>query len=344
MNLFSPSVAAVRCLLIVSAALCSSVPLRAGDLPARLSPVALPGGGLSAHDFVYAGEWDTRKPDAQSLFVVRGGRVVWSISMPIKTAQGGVQEFDDATMLPDGNLLFARMSGAGLVTPDKRILWHYEAPPGAEVHSIQPIGKNLVLIARNGPAPAALVIDTATGRTVREIPVATTTAGAHGQFRHIRMTAKRTIVVPLLGEGRVVELDLDGRELWSVRAKSPWSAERLKNGHTLIAGDWSGYVREVDPAGATVWEFTHADVPDIKLYNLQTAQRLANGNTVICSWVAGNHDTNQWPETVQAIEVTPEKKVVWALRSWTGENDLGPATHLHLLDQPTESETVDFAL
>ena len=36
-----------------------------------------PASDLKYHDFLYAGEWDTRKPDAQSMFLVRDGRVVW---------------------------------------------------------------------------------------------------------------------------------------------------------------------------------------------------------------------------------------------------------------------------
>jgi len=38
-----------------------------------------------------------------------------------------------------------------------------------------------------------------------------------------------------------------------------------------------------------------------------------------------------WSYT-QAIEVTPNKKVVWALRSWTPPADLGPATTIQVLD------------
>jgi hypothetical protein len=37
---------------------------------------------------------------------------------------------------------------------------------------------------------------------------------------------------------------------------------------------------------------------------------------------------------IQVIEVTPDKKVVWALRSWTPPADLGPATTLQILSQP----------
>ena len=49
------------------------------------SPAVLPGNGLAQHPFLYAGEWDTRKAD-QSIFLVRGGRVVWTASSSCATA------------------------------------------------------------------------------------------------------------------------------------------------------------------------------------------------------------------------------------------------------------------
>ena len=298
-----------------------------------------PSKGAAQHPFLYAGEWDTRKP-LQSMFIVRDGKIVWSYSIPLHPVPGANQEFDDATLLANGNIIFSRMSGAGEVSPDKKLVWDYPAPPGTEIHSIQSLGKDRVLIMRNGNPAQALIINTANGKTEKEIPIPTTVTGTHGQFRHIRMTPAGTLLVPHLGEGKVVEYDLEGKALWSVEAKSPWSAVRLKNGNTLIAGDWSGYVREVNPKGETVWEITQKDIPNFKLFNLQTASRLANGNTVICNWCAGNPKSEEWAGTVQVFEVTPDKKVVWALSSWT-DPDLGPSTSIQLLDEPSVVENSD---
>ena len=304
------------------------------------SPALLPGNGLAQHPFLYAGEWDTRKAE-QSMFLVRDGRIVWSASIPLHPSPGVNQEFDDATLLPNGDIIFSRMSGAGEIGPDKRIVWDYPAPPGTEIHSIQTLGRGRVQIMRNGNPAQAMIINTVTGATERVIPIPTTVAGTHGQFRHIRMTRSGTLLVPHLGEGKVVEYDLNGRALWSVQAKSPWSAVRLNSGNTLIAGDWSGYVREVNPAGETVWEFTQADVPDIRLFNTQTANRLANGNTIITNWCAGDKNMDDWPSTVQVLEVNPGKQVVWALRSWRDPGDLGPASSIQLLDEPGDAESAD---
>ncbi len=175
------------------------------------APAILPGKGAAQHPFLYAGEWDTRKPQEQSIFIVRDGKIVWQYSMPIKTPTGGNQEFDDATLLSNGNVVFSRMSGAGMVSPDKKLLWDYPAPRGTEIHSCQSIGKDRVLIMRNGNPAEAMIINTATGAVEKEIPIPTPVTGTHGQFRHIRMTKAGTLLVPHLGEGKVVEYDLDGK-------------------------------------------------------------------------------------------------------------------------------------
>jgi Mala s 1-like protein len=295
----------------------------------------LPGKGLKQHDFLYAGEWDIRKPTAQSMFLVRGGKVVWQYSIPLRTATGGVQEFDDATLLSNGNIVYACMSGAGVITPQKNIIWQYICAPGTETHSCQPIGKDSVLMVLNtkDKIGKVLIFNTATNKLLKEVVIPTTGEGSHYQFRHVRLTpGRKSFMVGMLNEKKVVELDFDGKELWSVNATAAWAVVRLHNGNTLISGDYEGYTREVNPKGETVWEFTRADAP-FKVGNTQTANRLANGNTVITSWIAGDNNTNNWAGTVQVFEVTPEKKIVWALSSWNNP-DLGPATAIQLLNEP----------
>jgi len=306
----------------------------------RLSPDILPGKGIRQHDFVYAGEWDTRKAN-QSIWVVRDGKVVWSYQIPLKPESGGIQEFDDVTRLSNGDIVFSRMKGAGRITPDHKLIWNYDAPPGTEIHSIQPIDARRVVIMQNGNPARVLIIDTITGKTEKEIVVPTRTTGTHGQFRHIRMTKAGTFLLSHMDMNKVSEYDADGKEIWSVAAPGPWAAVRLKNGNTLISGDSHGYAREVNPKGDTVWELTQKDVPDIRIYNIQEASRLANGNTVICNWCSGGEKQENWPHTVQVLEVTPDKKVVWALREWT-DPDLGTSSSIQLLDEPGIPENGDY--
>jgi hypothetical protein len=305
------------------------------------SPAVLPGAGLSQHPFFYAGEWDYPKP-LQTMFIVRDGKVAWSYSIPLKDAADNIQEFSDATMLSNGNVVFARKTGAGEITPDKRLIWNYDAPKGFEVHVAQPLGLDRVMIIQNGNPARMMIIRTATGQTEKEFILPTgNPAKTHGQFRRARITSAGTLLAAHMDNNKVAEYDMDGKEIWSIAIPSPWTAIRLKSGNTLISSN-KGFVREVNPKGETVWEFTQADAPDIRLFSLQEADRLANGDTVISNWCPnGIKDPKDWAGSVQVLEVTPGKKIVWALRSWTEPADLGPATNIQLLDEPGAPENGD---
>ena len=113
------------------------------------APDVLPGNGLAQHPFLLTGEWDYRNTN-QTIFVVRDGKVAWTYSIPIKDTNGTLQELGDATMLSNGNIVFCRKTGASEVTPDKKIIWNIDAPPKTEIHSIQPIGLDHVLVTING--------------------------------------------------------------------------------------------------------------------------------------------------------------------------------------------------
>ena len=244
-------------------------------------PTTLPGKGLAQHSFLYCGEWDTRRPE-QTMYVVRGRKVVWTYSIP------NSQEVGDCTLLSNGHIVFSRKTGASEITPDKTIVWNYDAPPTFEIHTAQPIGLDRVLIMQNGDPATAMVIHKSTVKIEKQLVLPTRRPdNPHGQFRHIRLTKNGTFVVAHLDLGRVVEYDESGRSLWSVPAPSAWAAVRLPNGNTLI-NNW-----------------------------------------------AGSRPKPEWPTVVQLIEVTPDKKVVWALRDW---DTLGPASSTQLLDEPGVAE------
>ena len=299
--------------------------------PAPLAPAALPGRGLAEHDFLYAGEAKDRH-----VFIVRKGQVVWTYDDP-----QGKGEISDALLLSNGNVLLAHQYAVKLISPDKKVIWNYDAPAGSEIHTAQAIGKDHVLFIQNGNPPLLKVVNIVTGETRKQLQLPVGNAkSTHGQFRHARLTSAGTLMVAHMDMGKVAEYDADGKELWSVPAQSPWGVAPLANGNFLIVD--RNAVREVNRQRESVWSWERKDAPDYKIANLQLAWRLPNGNTLINNWV------NQWSSTidksaapVQAIEVTPDKKVVWALRSWA-DPDLGPATTLQILDQADAPENVHF--
>jgi hypothetical protein len=299
-----------------------------------LGPAVLPGNGLAQHPFLYTGEWDHRKTN-QTMFVVRNGNVVWTYSIPIKDADGTLEELGDATMLSNGNIVFCRKVGASEINSDKKIIWTMDAPKGTEIHSIQPIGLDHVLVTQNGNPAKLMLINTKSGVTEREFtfPVLNPGANPHIQFRRVHETKDGTFLAAHLRDNKVVEYDADFKEIWSYATHQPWSAARLKNGNTLMT-EGPHTVLEVNKQGEIVWQFSQSDAPGYKFFVFQEASRLANGDTVICNWCPYNlKDPKTWPGSVQVLEVSPKKKVVWALSEWSNP-DLGPASSIQLLEEP----------
>ena len=148
------------------------------------APAVLPGNGLAQHPFLYTGEWDHRKTN-QTIFLVRDGKVAWTYSIPIKDTDGTLQELGDATMLSNGNIVFCRKVGASEITPDKKVIWNLDAPKGAEIHSVQPLGTDRVLVIENANPAKLMIINTATGKTEKEmaLPTPHPDKSPHLQFR-----------------------------------------------------------------------------------------------------------------------------------------------------------------
>lgn len=286
------------------------------------APSVLPGKGLGQHDFFYAGEAKDER-----MFIVKGGAIAWSYT------HNGRGEISDAVLLPSGNVLFAHQYAVTEITADKKVVWNHDAPPNTEIHTAQPFGANSVWFIQNGSPAKFFVMNKTTDKVEREfeLPVKNP-KGVHGQFRQARMTDSGTLLVAHMDAGKAVEYDLAGKALWTVEVPGIWSAKPLKNGNVLATSN-RGFVREINRKGETVWEWTTAEAAGYKISSLQTAARLANGNTLINNWFnqwSGKVDLENPP--VQAIEITPDKKIVWALRSWAPPADLGPSTTIQILE------------
>jgi outer membrane protein assembly factor BamB len=291
----------------------------------------LPGNGLAQHDFLYAGESHNRR-----VFIVKNGKVVWLYDDP-----AGKGEVSDAVLLSNGNVLIAHQFAINLISPEKKILWNYDAPSGTEIHTAMPIGNNHVLFVQNGDPALVKVINIATGEIKKQfqVPVGNP-KNTHGHFRHARITAAGTLLIAHMDMNKVCEYNADGKEVWSFPADIPWSANPLKNGNVLIVDRQD--VREVNHRGETVFQFSRCDAGEFTFGSLQLAWRLPNGNTLINNWVnEWNGPIDKSHPPIQAVELTPDKKIVWVLKSWK-DPDLGPATTIQILDELEVPENVSF--
>jgi hypothetical protein len=303
--------------------------------------------GLDRHDALYCGEWQKTTKPGDTIYLVKGGKVVWSYSL---NTSGG-NEFGDCTLTSYGTVFYPlKNSGAfeikvdlakGKATSDD-IVWSYKQDAGTEVHSVQPIGKNKALVMQNGnPAKLMLInkdlakVCTSGAPCVEKTWNPDSGGKVHGMFRHVRMLANGNLLVPHMGggsSGHVKEYTQDWKVVWDYNpGGQPWAAVRLHNGNTLVSGNMAGWVREVSPDLKVVWEVTRADFPS-QMYLAQGAHRLKNGNTLISNW-CGPAATGQWPSTVQYFEVTPDKKFVWQVKQWDNPN-LGPGSSIQALDDP----------
>jgi hypothetical protein len=286
-------------------------------------PPGLPGNGMARHPMLYIGEGYNK------ILLVNDGKIIWTYST------GPGWEYDDVWMLSNGNILFTRTQYVAEVTPDKQVVWRYDAPKGTEIRACQPIGLNKVLFVLNGLPPKLMVVNIKTNKVEvqHELPgVSLAVGGMSGMICRVRYTARGTYLVPLLEKDQVVEYDKHFKEIWKYEIKSPWAAIRLKNGNTLITDEKDILTREVNPSKETVWELRPSDLPEAYRYiTTQSATRLANGNTIICSRGHIGSPFRGNGKGPQLVEVTPDKKVVWVLWDWA---DFGPATAVQILDDP----------
>lgn len=296
------------------------------------APASLPGKGLAYRDFLYA-------PQAgQTVQIVKGGKVAWTYDLP--GARGEVQE---ATMLSNGHILIAWMLGIKEIDQDQKVVWSYDAPPKTEIHTAKAIGKDKVLFIQNGN-PAQVML--ATKSTNKVEPLFTVPAGApdnpHNQTRRAWLSDAGTMVLAHTDLNKVVEYDETGKAIWSVEAARPYSVQRLSNGNTLITS-FDVFIREFDRQGKVVWEFTPADMKAQGYVEGKwcTATRLKNGNTLLTNNTRWSSTANEATGPVQALEITPGKKIVWALRSWK-DPAFKASCSLQFLDEPGPQENQRF--
>ena len=115
------------------------------------TPAGLPGKGMAQHPMLYVGEGYNK------ILLVNEGKHRWTYST------GAGWEYDDVWMLSNGNVLFTRMQYIAEVTPEKKVVWRYDAPAGTEIHACQPIGRDKVLFVLNGLPPKLMVVNIKTG-------------------------------------------------------------------------------------------------------------------------------------------------------------------------------------
>lgn len=256
------------------------------------------------------------KPIHHSLFIAgpsftgildEEGKEVWN------AGKAGAR---DGFVLSSGNVLIAWGDVVKEFTrDDKKVVFEYKkSAENAEIGTVERLENGNTLITELGKKPRLLEV-TPEGKIAVEVPLLPETENAHMQTRMARKLKNGNYLVPHLlafqvkeytPAGKVVSsLKTDGDDLGGRKAETwPFTAIRLENGNTLVTLTHGNTVVEFDADGKVVWKISNADFPDRKPFvDPCGAQRLPNGNTVICSYGAS--------QGIKLFEVTPEKKLVW---------------------------------
>jgi hypothetical protein len=227
-------------------------------------------------------------------------------------SQGGSR---DGFVLPGGNVLFSQGNRAREVTREGKEIWSYALSEGnKELGTVARLESGNTLVVERGARPQLLEI-APDGTVAVSVPLQPETDNAHMQTRKARKLANGNYLVPHLLAFAVKEYAPDGtivrtfrsdlEELGGRKAEVwPFTAIRLENGNTLVTLTHGNRVVEFDAEGKVVWLIDNAKVGG-RLADPCGAQRLANGNTVICSY--GQRD----PMKPKLFEVTREGEVVW---------------------------------
>lgn len=163
------------------------------------------------------------------------------------------------------------------------------------------------------------------GEVIRVTPLQTSHESYHLQVRNLHQLPNGNILAAHEGEGAVREVDPTGKVMWEYTGvENAGDAQRLPNGNTLISCGTQKRVIEVTPDKKIAWEFNANDAPELNLTWVSSIQRLKNGNLIV-----GNFLRGQEGKGAHAFEVTRDKKVVW---KWADHSSIQSLTTVRVLE------------
>ena len=221
----------------------------------------------------------------------------------------------DGFVLKSGNVLVSIGNMAKEITREGKVVWSYKlSKENKELGSCVRLDNGNTLIVERGVKPQLLEVRK-DGSVAVTVPLKPDTQNGHMQTRMARKLSNGNYIVPHLLAFAVKEYKPDGtvvrtirtdlEELGGRKARNwPFTAIQLKGGNLLVNLTNGNKTVEFDPSGKVAWRVDNSHV-DGRFADPCGGQRLANGNTLICSYGQRKGDMPK------LFEVTRDKKVVW---------------------------------
>ena len=221
----------------------------------------------------------------------------------------------DGFVLPNGHILVSVGNVAKEITREGEIVWSYKLSKGnKELGSCVRLQNGNTLVVERGVKPQLLEIST-TGSIAVTVPLKPETTNAHMQTRMARKLANGNYIVPHLLAFAVKEYKPDGTVVRTIKTDLPelggrkernwpFTAIQVRGGNLLVNLTNGNKTVEFDSVGKVAWRVDNTNVEG-RLADPCGGQRLANGNTIICSY---GQKKGGMPKL---FEVNRNKKVVW---------------------------------
>ena len=221
----------------------------------------------------------------------------------------------DGFVLKSGNILVSIGNEAKEITREGEVVWSYKLSKGnKELGSSVRLDNGNTLIVERGVKPQLLEVRK-DGSVAVTVPLKPDTTNGHMQTRMARKLPNGNYIVPHLLAFAVKEYKPDGTVVRTIRTDLeelggrearnwPFTAIQLKGGNLLVNLTNGNKTVEFDPSGNVAWRVDNSHV-DGRFADPCGGQRLANGNTLICSYGQRKGDMPK------LFEVTRDKKVVW---------------------------------
>ncbi len=228
-------------------------------------------------------------------------KMVWSYPLPEKS------ECNSISLTKEGNILFSYKRGARLIDRQGNLVFDYTNVTGnEELQSAYQYTDGTYYGGICGN-PMRIVELNTDGNLIREIKYNLNIQEPHAQFRQIYKTKAGTYLIPLITQGKVIELSITGELLFTYNTGgNPFAVRESSNGNLWIGCGDAHCALEVDrKSGNTLSKINIKDLTGIELQFIAQVSPVAQG-LMIANW--NGHSNKKEPHL---IEVDKSKKVIW---------------------------------
>lgn len=204
-----------------------------------------------------------------------------------------------------------------MVKWDKSVVWDYFCNENEEINTATELRGGLAeefggdyLLAICGKPSRFVVLDKS-GKSIKEIKFESGVDNVHGQFRQVLPIEGGKFLLPLMGKGEILEIDINGKVLKRVAVGgNPFSVKVVDGGLWAVACGDGHKIAFVDPRSEKVVSNIQGKMIDgIDLLFVSEFEPSEDKSIIMTNWNGHSEDKSQ----PKLFKVDSSGKVVWSL-------------------------------